>query len=84
MSNMSSIVSGPAKLWAYPVIGLCIVGAPALAASWSGAFTTGLGTGMGIVVHDAPNIAESFKQGESEAEKKNPATVAKPAPNAAS
>lgn len=64
MSGASSILSGPLKLWLYPTIGLAIVGAPVLAAGWSGVFTTGLGTGLGIAVEDAPNIGTSFQEGQ--------------------
>lgn len=64
MSGASSILSGPLKLWLYPTIGLAIVGAPVLAAGWSGVFTNGLGMGLGIAVEDAPNIGTSFQEGQ--------------------
>lgn len=63
MGSVSGFVSGPAKFWIYPVVGLSIIGAPTLAAGWSNAVTTGAGQAARIVVDDAPKLVEGFGEG---------------------
>lgn len=70
--SAGSIITPAAKAWAYPVIGLCIVGAPALAVGWSHVFSTGVGQGAGIIVHDLPQLGSSFQAGQDLADKQHP------------
>lgn len=61
MAAGTGLISTGAKVWVYPTLALVIVGAPALAASWSGTFSSSVGTTGGIVVNDAPKLVESFQ-----------------------
>lgn len=61
MASASGAVAGVGKLWIYPTLGLVLVGAPVLAASWSDTFANGVGTTGGIVVSDGPDLVKSFQ-----------------------
>lgn len=63
MSAGSGVVTGAAKLWVYPTMVLAVI-APPLAVAWSNTFTEGAGTGTGIVVEDAPELVEHFRNGQ--------------------
>ena len=67
MAVGSGVVSTGLKWWIVPTVVLTMVGVPALAVSWSNTFTKGVGTGAGIVVHDAPELVEHFQTGQDTA-----------------
>ena len=61
MSAFTGLIATLAKVWIYPTLFLCVVGATALGVSWSGTFSQGVGTTGGVVVRDFPKMIESFQ-----------------------